>query len=435
MTITGSSTAALNTKFVVTSIPSATTMRIALPAAGVSFSGARDVATFEDGTVVHFDGPATGMQCSTTDKCSVTFNNFNGASSLCANFKWGQLFTVASSAAAGTYWYRNSDSAYQPCTGQQPSISEAFRVDTTNSCSSNCGSAYVINDNDYIPGRNFLVISGSYPDSSLTSLMAAVIYGAGAVRGYSYGTNEDDWAVHNTGINLSFQGEPGAGGGDGVQPGAHPYYNFGGGMDNWTALSLGYNWIGAFERYILQPQQVAPDYGSAIAATVRTGSYGTLLMLLNTTETPQTRTVNLAPYITGSNTTTRYRLSQYGTAVATTTNTSESVTLAPGETIAYILPVSASDRPIQPTFAPTLSTTVIPNAAHIALEWAYDPHLFPEFYKSNHEIPAQAGAISCDSSCTLPADSRIKQIYYRYRYLDASGRVLATSDIMTIAKS
>jgi len=432
LTIQGSSTTALNNNFLVVAIPSATTLQVALVGLASGFSGAKGVATFADGTVIHFDGAATGLNCPNNDKCGFTFNNFNGSNSLCANFKYGQTFVVtgAGSPANNTYWYRNSGSKNVPCTGQQPTIDDARPFDTTNTCASSCGTGYIINDNDYVPGRNSLTTSGTYPDSSLSSLMAAVIYGAGAVRGYSYGTNEDDWAVQNTGVNLDFQGGPTPG--DGIQPGAQPLYNFGGGLENWTALSEGYNWIGAFEKYILQPQQAAPDYGGALPATVRTGSYGAILIMLNTSETTQTRTVNLAPWITGANTTSRYKISQFGTTVGTTTSTTDTVSWGPGETIAWIFPVTAA-TPIQPVFSPKLSA--VSNAAHIAVEWAYDPHLFPGYYSSNHEIPVQTAALSCDSGCTIPADARIKQIYYRYRYLDASGRVLATSDIMTIAKS
>jgi len=428
LTVQGSSNPNLNGNFVVVSVPSPTQLQVALWNPPQTFSGVQGVATFQDGTVANFNGPSTGMQCSARGKCSITFNNFSGPNSQCANFKWGQTFVVSGATngvANGSYWYRDGP-VHTACTGQQPAIDDARPIDTTDTCNSGCGTGYVITDDDYIPGRNQLVVSGVYPVTALASVMADVIYGAGGIRVYAFGNNVDAWKTDDFAIK-NFQGMPSAG--DGIQPGASPKFDFAGSVANWTALSLAMNWIGANERYILQPLQVAPHYGRDIAVSVRTGSYGTVLMMLNTTDAMPTRTVNLSPYFIGGNTATRYRIHVYGTSVTTTNNAADTVTFAPGEFIAYLFP-SAPALPVQAPVSASLSE--VSGAAHVAVEWAYDPHLFPEYCTSNSWIPAQVGAIPCDTGCTIPADLRIKQVYYRKLYTDASRNLIQTGPIRII---
>jgi hypothetical protein len=335
MTVTGNSNPNLNTNFLVIAIPSPTTMQVALRASGRQKTGA--AAT---GTALFQDGTSTAVKVfssQSSDGAGFVFANLSGPDSACANFKLGQTFTVTGSDIAnanGTWWFRNSSNLNVPCTGQQPTADDSRLVDTSDAGTG--GTAYIINDNNYLPGRNHLVVSGTTPDTSLASLMAAVIYGAAGIRAYSFGNNEERWnGAMESGVSLFFQGEPAHG--DGVQPGAHPRFDYGGGKANWDALALGMNWIGANEKFILQPQQVAGDYGAAIAASVRTGTYGTILMLLNVTEASQTRTIDLSPYVNVGVATKRDRITQ--TAVQSTTLgiTTDTITLAPGEFIAYVM--------------------------------------------------------------------------------------------------
>ena len=338
MNVTGNSNPNLNTEFLVIAIPSPTTMQVALRASGRAQAGA--AAT---GTAVFQDGTSTavnGFSSQSGEGAGFVFANLNGPDSACANFKFGETFTVTGSNVAnanGTWWYRNGSNLNIPCTGEQPTADDSRLVDTTDTGTG--GTAYIITDNNYLPGRNYLIVSGTTPDTSLASLMAAVIYGAAGVRGYSFGNNEELWnGPTQSGVSLYFQNQPT--GGDGVQPGAHPRFDYGGGKANWDALALGMNWIGTNEKYILQPPQVSPHYGAAIAASVRTGTYGAILMLLNVTETAQTRTIDLSPYVSSGSTTERDRITQYGVQSTTLGTTKDTVTLSPGEFIGYIMPNS-----------------------------------------------------------------------------------------------
>ena len=104
----------------------------------------------------------------------------------------------------------------------------------------------------------------------------------------------------------------------------------------WNGISGAFGLIQAIEPFVLQPATHAPNLGAMITTGAKSGAAGTLVLAINKSEVPRTVSVDLSPY--GSGKITRYRvLNGPSYASVALSGTSETITLAPSETVVYTL--------------------------------------------------------------------------------------------------
>lgn len=184
-------------------------------------------------------------------------------------------------------------------------------------------------------------------------------------------------------------------------------------------------------KYLAQPKLNAPDLGQWIDCGARAGSFGDILICLNTTDGPQTRTYTLTPYLQSGQNIIRYVLNSHGITMSTIASgtATDTLTLQPVESVWYVFPVSFATELVQPKpsvcWAPTTcaaGTSDIAGATGVAIRSAYDPYYL--------DLMA---ATDCASTfpCTLPVNPKIGPVYYKIVYYDSSNKVLATSDVQT----
>jgi hypothetical protein len=174
-------------------------------------------------------------------------------------------------------------------------------------------------------------------------------------------------------------------------------------------------------KYILQPAQTTPDYGRNFETAVRSSSYGKILMTLNLTDSPQTQTWNLAPYLQSGQQVLRYSATYRGIAVSTLTagTTSDTVTMDPGMAVFYVFPTTFAGELTEPALQVRLTDQ--PSATKIVISYSYDRY----WLDSSPVYTFDCGT----GSCTLPVDPKIGTVYYRLRYLNTTGKILATGDV------
>jgi hypothetical protein len=159
---------------------------------------------------------------------------------------------------------------------------------------------------------------------SATALHAA-LRGAAGIRYYAFDHDAADWEREFAAKNWT----------QWVQTFASPHH-VGGGQSRWEAMSAANRTLAALEAALLQPQAAAPDLGAMFATGARAGANGTLLVVLNISEVPETLTVPLAAHSTGKSTGTRYRVvGRWASNEAVGAIASETVTMEPGEAIAW----------------------------------------------------------------------------------------------------
>jgi hypothetical protein len=213
--------------------------------------------------------------------------------------------------------------------------------------------------------------------------------------------------------------------GNSPQLGPHPNVEQDASVPNWHAGSIA-NLI--WNRTALLNYQVptiAPSLGLMVDCAARAGIPGALLICVNASNAPQTRTIPISAYETAGQNIVRYRaqynaigpLSMIGPGTATDT-----VTLAPGEAVWYAFPAASAGFVNQPTIVPQWPSEVN-GATDVVVHFGYD------FYNLN----AAFADVDCGSAfpCTIPADENIGTVYYRLIYRNSSGVVLATSDVAT----
>ena len=182
--------------------------------------------------------------------------------------------------------------------------------------------------------------------------------------------------------------------------------------------------------HLLEPFAVgAPDLGIEFESTLRAGPSGNLLMALNLTDWPQTRTADLTACVESGQPTLRYRAAAYGFgAIATIASgtTTDTVTFAEGETAYYMCPLNAAAEYAPPIVAVHQPITDdVPNAAKVAVRFAYNPNLLG--VRTDSVVDCSTGG-----PCTLPVDLKIGPVYYNLVYLSASGALLRTSDTQVL---
>jgi hypothetical protein len=197
----------------------------------------------------------------------------------------------------------------------------------------------VVADNYYHPGLSRIIIGGATPDDVATSPMYAAEEGMAGIRMYSFADdeNKDSWA------NSLFDGEPASG--DGIQPGANPFYNGPDSQARWQAMSNAFNLISQIEPYLLQAKLNSPDYGPYMITGARASFYGSMLMMTNFLEAPVTETVDFSEYNRGGGQGVVYRMSAKSLDKSVVSGPTQQVTFAPGETIVYVFPSASRNIP------------------------------------------------------------------------------------------
>lgn len=176
-------------------------------------------------------------------------------------------------------------------------------------------------------------------------------------------------------------------------------------------------------KYEFQPNLPSPDYGSLIEAAAHSGIPGNMVILQNMAMNGQSVTVNLASCNVPGQQKIRYLADYSGIVTSTLANgvTSDTPTMTPGGTVAYLCPQNFVAELQQSTISARL--TDVPNSTRIVVRYSYLP-----YWVDNGTAVADCAS----GTCTLPVDRQIGPIYYRLIYLDANSAVLAVSDIQTL---
>ena len=260
------------------------------------------------------------------------------------------------------------------------------------------------------------MVSGVSPRAVFAGYFYPILQGAAGVRVYGLSNLDPDQDIYDA--SRWFQDEPVSG--DGINYNSSPRYTANGMRARWASLVAPMRLTGLLEKYLMQPRLHAPHYGSQSLRTVRQGDYGRLLACMNQTEGIVNRTFSLSPYSNGT-TITRYRLTENGVTTHTLSGPDDPITMEPAEVVIYVMPVS-EDGPVE--IHTDHKKAAVPRAMKTVVEWAYDPAL----------LNGQGSRVLCTDQCSLPVDTRLGPVSYRYHYLDSANQILATSDVMTIAK-
>jgi hypothetical protein len=202
---------------------------------------------------------------------------------------------------------------------------------------------------------------------------------------------------------------------------AHPHWENSQSVPTFWGTSTAMKLLQRLAMYILQPAQTTPDYGRNFETAVRSSSYGKILMTLNLTDSPKTQTWNLAPYLQSGQQILKYSATYRGIAVSTLTagTTSDTVTMDPGMAVFYVFPSTSAGELAEPMLQARLADQ--PSATKIVVSYSYDGY----WLDSSPVYTFDCGV----GSCTLPVDPKIGTVYYRLRYLNTSGKILATGDV------
>ena len=176
--------------------------------------------------------------------------------------------------------------------------------------------------------------------------------------------------------------------------------------------------------YLFSPRAGAPDIGFNIESTLRQGSKGNLLLALNVQNGPQARTVSLTNCAVSGQRTIRYVFNWQGIDISTINAgvTSDTVTFPDGGAVAYLCSNNAAAEYSTPIISVRLAD--IANATKVAIRYAPVPYLLS--VQTSNVIDCGTG------TCTIPWDKQIGPLYYRILYLDASGKILASSDVQQL---
>jgi hypothetical protein len=180
----------------------------------------------------------------------------------------------------------------------------------------------------YTPPVDELEQPGPTPAAITSSIMTAAALGAAGVRLYYFEDPRNESARTAAPI------------GSLLQTGANPTANDPIIQANWRALSSASTALTQFlTPFVLGDALNSPAYGRNIVTAVRQGSNGKMLMIVNDNDWARTLSVDLQPYKTNLLApTTRYLVNSDGITQASLPYIShDSITLAAGETVVYLL--------------------------------------------------------------------------------------------------
>lgn len=241
--------------------------------------------------------------------------------------------------------------------------------------------------------------------STITTIMQALAHGVSGFQTYTFTPNTG--TDYNVAFNRRYS--------TGIR-----HYTFG---EKWNAQSLAFQLIGRLERYYLQPRLASPYYGPMFYSTARAGSYGNLLLIGSLSEMPSTQAVNLSGCRQSGGTINRYRLTARMLTASNLGNpTSESVTFAPGEVVAYTCQVAGVSADVgNLTFAPS---SLPAGATKMAVKVGY--------YKRALD---NVDATECTAGCSVAVDRTNVNAWYKILYLGSDNSVSSAGDPTRVAKS
>jgi hypothetical protein len=179
----------------------------------------------------------------------------------------------------------------------------------------------------YQPGIDLLSEPGVSPAHVSAMMMQAAALGGAGLRLYYFESPAD------------LAGRAAATVGSQLQTGANPVNLQ---TAQWQAMAAAANLLnGTLGPYLLSPRMNSPAYGRNITTAARDAASGQMLLIVNGNDWPRTIPVVFAPYSLGYGAT-RYWLHTLGvsTTVLPASQTTDSVILAAGESVAYVFPRS-----------------------------------------------------------------------------------------------
>jgi hypothetical protein len=190
---------------------------------------------------------------------------------------------------------------------------------------------------EFTPGQDRLQSQGIEPAAAAAQIMYAAARGMAGVRVY-----------HFDGRRWKDERRSGQAGRKDLQTGSDP---FSVGTDRWQAMASAFNLIGRLEPHLLQPQTHAPDLGPTFVTGARRGPGSRLLLAVNFSESPEPARVDFRPYrFARGPAVVRYRLAGAALQVDTVSNqkTTDKVTFAPGEAVAWLFQDTAGGKDVVP---------------------------------------------------------------------------------------
>lgn len=331
--------------------------------------------------------------------------------------------TVANGAAAG----RKIRVSGSSCNGNYDiasvQSSTQFTVSQSPGCSGSGGTVLIATGLGYYsPPVDILRSNGQGNRGTNIAAMVwdAIALGAAGARAFSYDATPSvrigtpDTFANNYVGNSSDSGQTGVG----------YIANNPSASDRWNGLSLAYKLTAALEPYILQPVVSAPHLGSRIHTGARSGSAGTLVIAINDSEAPEASTFTFGAFNPGTSPVARFRITNGSfitTGLLAANSTSDAVIFAPGEVVVWFFPATAPVPALNHQFQFLPSS--IATGAKVSLRYSY----------LSNNLDLQSIAIDCSSGCSVPLSRGINsRVWYDYRYLDSSNKVLSISNVQSI---
>ena len=216
--------------------------------------------------------------------------------------------------------------------------------------------------------------------------------------------------------------------GQGFQAGSTPNYSNGDAHSDrvfWATASA-HLLLERFAKtgYLFTSRSGCPDAGAYVECSLRSGSNGNLLMTLSDLDEPFTRTVDISNCVASGQQTIRYitdwtRITITALAAGVATDTP---TWPAGGAVFYLCSKNAAAEYAPPAISARLSD--IPGASKVVVQYSHVPYMLN--WNTANEVDCGTGA------CTIPWDGSLGKLYYRLLYVNASGAVIATSDMQTL---
>jgi len=179
----------------------------------------------------------------------------------------------------------------------------------------------------YDPGQDVLIQPGTTGPVVVSQMMTEAALGVAGERLYFFEQPGDEESRAEAPAGTVFQ--------TGSNPTAtDPLI-----QENWEALRYGATALTqVLTPFLLQTQISSPSFGSNIITSARTGSAGTILLIVNDNDWSREITVNLRSYGKPSNAY-RYVVGAHGAEMTSpTSNPTDVITLTPGQAAAYLFP-------------------------------------------------------------------------------------------------
>jgi hypothetical protein len=453
--ISGSSEAGCNTNFYVIAAPTATTLTVAYAATTVTCTdtGTGSCGNNNGGTITFQNGdtlPLTEITASGQIEAVLNGNSrfsYSGSASNNVARNRCETFTVAGVTGTGASYF-NGTTFYYEC----ENLTQSTTANGVTSAQNNYyrqipvlngtgGTASIVVDNYLVKGRNASDFAAGDTDPAFAfgSVIEAMNLRAAGHRFYQFESNPQAYLDHyqsgppsvNGGWTGSsalsqvviFQQAPSSGIENQLY--SHPNVENSYSVPDWHAASIAsMMWTRLAKFYFAVPQN-SPDYGPELDCSAYTGSYGTLLICLNGSNGPETRTFSLNSYETSGQNILRYTARYNGigpvTVIGAGTST-DTLTLHGGDAVFYVFPATFSAEYQAPSIAVRLAD--VTNATDVVVRYSYDLY----------NLDSANTSYDCGGTglCTLPLDKQIGPVYYRIIYRSSSGAVLATSDVETL---